>query len=173
VVEATVNAGELGFTLLLVAGLLVLAGYFGRRQLQTLRGLTAPETLGQGDRLFLRKQAYRRLICSALMVVLAALLVTWLFLEPRFQQVQQELTAAHAVDPNAEPTDEQRAFTRLFGVCVIVALLVLMVLLAVAGMDFWATARYGLSQQRQLQADQRAVLKEHADRYRRERNGFK
>ena len=50
-------------------------------------------------------------------------------------------------------------------------LFVLLMLLVLATMDFWATARYGLSQHRKLQADHRAMLKKEVDKHRQERNG--
>ena len=147
------NPAELVFTLALAAVLLGLAGYFGWRQVQTLRGLAG---MGVEEQHYLRAQAYRRLFCSALMVVLAGMLVGWIFL------------GADAADPAAPLTAD---LARLFSVYWIAALLVLLVLVALAAVDFWAIARFGMSQHRRLQADQRALLEEHAARRRRERNG--
>jgi ABC-type uncharacterized transport system fused permease/ATPase subunit len=165
------NPDQLGFTLVLVAVLLGLAVYFGRQQLRTLRGLKSPDSLPAEDRRYLRSQAYRRLFCSALMVAIAGLLIGWLFLEAEHRELQKALRAAQEVDPGAVPTQEQRDFAHLFWLYLSAALLVLLILLVLATMDFWATARYGLSQRRKLQADHRAILEEQLARRRQERNG--
>jgi hypothetical protein len=159
-----VNPNELGVTLLLAAVLLGLAGYFGRQQLRMLRGLASPHVLGADDRRFLRAQAYRRLLCSALMVIFAGMLIGWVFLE-------KEMRGTPPVEPGAVPTEEQKEVLRVSLSYWIAAVLVLMVLLALAATDFWATARFGLSQHRKLQADHRAMLEEQANRRRQERNG--
>jgi uncharacterized protein HemX len=161
----------LGFTLVLVAVLLGLAGYFGWQQVRTLRGLKAPAGVDADNRFYLRSQAYRRLFCSLLMVVLAAQLVGWLFLEATDQELQRELRAARAIDPAAPPSQEQKAFAQIFVLHMSAGLFVLLMLLVLATMDFWATARYGLSQHRKLQADHRALLKKEVDKHRQERNG--
>jgi hypothetical protein len=164
------NSDQLGFTLLLVAALLGLAGYFGRQQLKTLRGLAPPNVLGAEDRGYLRSQAYRRLFCSLLMVVIAGLLVGWLYLDAEQRQLEKEARVVNA-DPEAPPTPEQKEFFHVFRIYTVAALLVLLMLLVLATMDFWATARYGLSQHRKLQADRRTLLEEQAARRRQERNG--
>jgi hypothetical protein len=164
-----VNPAELIFMVILVAILLGVAGYFGWRQLLALRGMTRPDELGSGDRRYLRAQAYRRLLCSFLMVVLAGMLVCWLFfLDGRYRELfpPKESPEAAQVDPV-----EQEDFRRLFTVYWMVALLVILAMMALAIIDFVAIARYGLSQHRRLQADRRAVLEEHASHRRRDRNG--
>jgi len=165
------DPNQLGFTLVLVAVLLGVAGYFGRQQLRTLRGLASPDVLGADDRRYLRSQAYRRLLCSVLMVAIAGLLIGWLFLEPDHRRLENDMRTARAIDPAALPTEEQKDFARLFLFYVSAGLLVLLVLLVLATMDFWATARYGLSQHRKLVADRRALLEEQVARRRQERNG--
>jgi hypothetical protein len=166
-----VNLAELVFTLTLVAILLGLAGYFGWRQLQSLRGLAAPDELGSGDRRYLRTQAYRRLFSSLLMVVFAGMLIGWLFLDERRAEFADELKVARQTDPDAKQSPAYEDFARLFTVYFMVTFLVLAVMICTAAIDFWAIARYGLSQHRQLQADRRAMLQEHAARRRQDRNG--
>jgi hypothetical protein len=158
------SLNELGLTLVLVAVLLGVAGYFGRQQLQTLRGLAAPEA-APAERRYLRSQAYRRLFCSLLLVVFAGFLIGGLFLDERRLELEPPPGST------AEPSDEQREFGRLFFVYWAVAFVDLMVVLALASLDFWATMRHGLSQHRQLQADHRALLEEIAARRRHQRNG--
>ena len=153
---------------ILAAILLGLAGYFGRRQLRALRGMIGPDELGSGDRRYLRAQAYRRLFCSFLMVVLAGMLIGSLFLDVRSNELFPPRNGPEAaqVDP-----DEQADFQRLFTVYWMVALLVILAMMALAIIDFVAIARYGLSQHRRLQADRRAALEEHVSHRRRDRNG--
>ena len=69
------------FASVLVAVLLGLAGYFGRRQLQALRGLRSAEEMPPEDRRYVRNQAWRRLAGSALMVVIAGFFVGAFFVE--------------------------------------------------------------------------------------------
>jgi hypothetical protein len=166
-----VNPAEVILTLTFVVVLLGLAGYFGWRQVRALSGRTAPDELGSDDRRYLRKQAVRRLFCSLLMVVFAGMLVGWLFLDARRVEYEEELKVTRQTNPDAKPSEEYHDFARLFTVYFMVTFLMLAVMLAAAAIDFWAIARYGLSQHRRLQADRRALLEEHATRRRQERNG--
>jgi hypothetical protein len=162
-----VSSSELAFVLVLTALLLGLAGYFGWRQVQTLRSLRSQPA---DDRPFLRRQAIRRLVCSALMLVLAGLLVGSLLIEPSYQ----EMAAKHKRQPPQGPeavAQEDWDFARFFAAYWMAALLVLFVLLLLAGADFWAIARFGARHRRQLQADHRAGLKEELARLRRRYNG--
>ena len=67
---------------------------------------------------------------------------------------------------------EDRQFSRFYGAYWIGTLLVLGVIVAVAGLDLWATRRYGLRKFRQIQTDRRAMLQRQLERYRQERNGL-
>jgi hypothetical protein len=157
----SVNGAEVGFTVVLVAVLLGLAVYFGRHQFRTLRALKTPEIASADERRYLRSQALRRLFCSGLMVLFAALLAGGLFLWNEY----------HALEEQAQQTEEQKDFFRFLITYYAGALLILMLLLALAAIDFWATARFGLRQHRQLQADHRALLQQDVARRRRDRNG--
>jgi hypothetical protein len=148
-----------------------LALYFGRRQVQTLRLLRTVEAGNVDERRYLRAQAYRRLFCSGLMVLFAALLVGSIFLDLQRPAILKEVREARDKDPDARLTEEQDRFVRLFSMYWITALLVVLLLLALAALDFWATARFGLRQHRQLQADHRSLLQQDMARHRRDRNG--
>jgi phosphatidylglycerophosphate synthase len=162
---------QLGFTLILSAVLVALAVYFGRQQVLTLRALGSLGAVNRDERHYLRSQAYRRLVCSVLMVAIAGLLIGWLFIQAQHEELQKELRIAQAENPEAMPTEEHRNFANWFRVYLSTALLVLLLLLVLATMDFWATARYGLTQHRKLLADRKAMFDEEMNRKRQERNG--
>ncbi len=165
------GVNERGFVAVLSVTLLVLAGYFGWQQLRTIRGLVSPDVLGAGDRRYLRIQAYRRMCCSVLLAVFAGMLIGWMSLETTYRALQEEIRAARIADPASLPTEEQKDVLRFFVLYGVGALLVLMALLALAAADFWATARFGIRQHRQLLADQRKQLQAQVKQYRQERNG--
>ncbi len=123
-----------------IAGLLVaIASYFGWRQIHLLRTLPSPELLTPQRMSYLRSQAHRRLFGSALLLILAGLMIGLMFLE--FDP--EKLKAEHG-DANGKQAMQFLSYY------LITMLLVLMVLLALAVLDFWATARFSLVQQKQL-----------------------
>jgi hypothetical protein len=160
-----VNPSERAFLILLVVLLLALAGYFAWRQIQTLRSLRSQPA---DDQSYLRRQAIRRLICCALMLVLAGLLAGSFLLEPIYQEMRREIAQQ---PPGAPVREEHRDFARFFTAYWGAALCVLFVLLLLAGVDFWAIARFGVRHRRQLQADHRAELQAELARFRRRHNG--
>lgn len=125
----------LGIAIVLVA----IALFFGRRQFQLLNTLRSPELLSPERVAHLRSQAHRRLFSSALLMVLAGLMVGSLFLEYDPERLKAE---------NADAGGKQAM--QFLSYYLITMLLVLMVLLVLAVLDFWATARFGLLQQRRL-----------------------
>lgn len=161
-----INPSEIIFGSLLVAVLVGLGVYFGRRQLLELRRLR-DESLPDEEMRYERRKAWRRLVSSSLMLVLAALLVVVVVAGIPAEKVGEELREAAA----AGLTDEQKATARVFGWSLIVFLLVLLVVLALAGIDLWETRRFGLRQFRKLQADRRAMIQRQTNRLRQERNG--
>ncbi len=67
-------------------------------------------------------------------------------------------------------TEEQRQFVRFFGGCVIAFLLQLGLVVALAGLDLWATRRYALTKFRQIQTDRRAMIDRQITKWREERD---
>jgi hypothetical protein len=158
------------FGVLLVVGLLALAVVVGWRQVLALRRLRGESNLPPEDLRYERGKAWRRLVSSVLTLVLAGLLAGALvYLEGPAQRVADERAASG--DLNKELPAELKPFARLYGYTWIALLLVLMVWVLLAGVDLWATRRWGLRQQRKLQADRRAMIQRQAARLRRERNG--
>jgi hypothetical protein len=157
-----VSISEVSFGILLVLALLALGGYFAWRQFRIRQALAWDRSMPLEDRRFLIRQTRRRLICSVLMVLLAALLIGWYFIEANLPDLRS--IADH------EPGESQ-PLVELVAYYWIAALLVLFGILTLAGMDFFATARYGMHQKKLLEVERRSVLEIEATRLRNRRNG--
>jgi hypothetical protein len=155
---------------LLVVLLVGVSGFFLGRQIQTLRDLPRLPIPEEEERR-LRRQTYRRLVCSSLLLILGFLLATaLLFLEGPAQQLADERDALTAAGQKMELTEAQRDFARLWGGFWVVFLILLMTVVFLAGFDLWATRRHALREQRKIQADRRAMLEQQISRLRHERN---
>jgi hypothetical protein len=161
-VGLNVNISELLFGILLVLALVGLAGYFAYRQFQTRRAVAQDRDMAPEERGFLIRQTRRRLICSVLMFLFAGLLVGWFFIEPNVRDLK--LTIDH--EPGTTPP-----LVELVAYYWITALLLLFGILALAGMDFFATARFGLHQKKLLEVERRTALEIEVTRLRNARNG--
>jgi hypothetical protein len=157
-----VNFSELLVGAMLVLALLGLAGYFAWRQFKVRYALVQDRALPPDERAFLIRQTRRRLICSVLMVLFAGFLIGWYFIEPNFRDL--EPPAGH--EPGKAPP-----LVELLALYWITALVVLFGILVLAGMDFFATARYAMRQKKLLQAERRAALETEVARLRQQRNG--
>lgn len=156
-------ATQIIFGVGLVALMLGVAGFQLWRQLTQFRALRDGEILDDDERHYLRRRVWRRLGANVLLAVLAVLLAgALLFLEVPAQRLADERPA----DP---PTPDQRGFLRLYGYFWIVFLLVLLTLLVLAALDFWATRRHGAEQFRRLQADRRTMIESQMERLREDR----
>jgi hypothetical protein len=149
----------------IVAGVLIglvvlVALYFAARQLRMLLALEREENLASLDRGYLINQGRRRFFTSVLMLIFAGLLLGAFFLfppEPTVEGVPEV--------PDEETKDAIRFFTGYW----ILTLCVLFMIVILAAIDLWATARYGFRNQQQLSQDRRAMLEEEAARLRRRR----
>ena len=165
---ATVEPNQILFTSLLIVVLLALAGFSIWRQWLTWQRL---EREPAEDQLFLRRQVRRRLACAGLMILLAGLLGLSFVLEGPANQLVAQGEAARARG-QWEPLDpEQQRFFHLWGGFWIVALLVLLAIIVLAGLDLLAIRRYGQRHMRQIQADRRAMIEQEIARFRSQRNG--
>lgn len=151
------DPAELAFGAVLVVLLVGLAGYFSWQQRATLRELRARPEMPADDRRFLRRQVLRRLFCSALMVLLAGMLVGWSFYDETFRDLFREGRAAPA---QGELAERQKAFGQWMGAYWSAALGVLFLIVAVAAADALATGRYGLRQRRRLRDERQQTLME-------------
>jgi hypothetical protein len=155
-----------------LAGLILLVGgYYLYSGIRTLRRTTPAFEMLPDERRFLRRQAWRRIINSFLMLLLSAELVAAYAagLPKRIDGIIDEREHA-AVDGVKPPlTDAQRQSVRFFGGCVIAFMFQLGVVIALAGLDFWATRRYALTKFRQIANERRAMIQRQLTKWREER----
>jgi len=165
------NWAQLIFGTLLVAGLLFLSLFYAWRQVRALHALGRTRILPEEETRYERRKAWRRLVSSALTLVLAALLAGVLvYLEGPAQRLANEREGLTAEQAPAFTQDE-RSFLRWWGGAWVALLLVLMVVVLLAAFDLWATHRYASRERRKLQADRRAMIERQVNRMRVERNG--
>jgi hypothetical protein len=165
-----VEPNQILFTSLIIAVLLGLAGFSIWRQRQAWQSLHG-ETLSAEDRRYIRGQVLRRLACAGLMILLAGLLSVSFILEGPANQLVAQGKAAHARGEPKPLDPEQERFFHLWSSFWISALLVLLGIIVLAGLDLLAIRRYGRRQLKQIRADRRAMLEEHIVRARSQRNG--
>jgi hypothetical protein len=160
------------FGAVLVLVLLFLAILYGVRQIVALRRLRAAEEMPLEERDYLRRRAWRRLLSSLLLLLLGAMLtVDLLFLEVPAQELADQREQLRQQGDTSPLNAEQRLFARRYGSFFVLFLLVLMVVVFLAALDYWATRRYGLGQHRKLLADRRAMIERELTRLRQQRNG--
>jgi hypothetical protein len=160
-----VDTSQLVFGSLLVVLLVALGGYYAWRQVRRLRELGAgpPDPDGEGN--FYRGQAWRRLVCSVLMVLFAALLVGSFFLQ---QQLPEEV--ADGDKPRVLSADEE-ASIYLFSYCWIGLLILFLGILFLAAHDLWATRKFALRQLLKIHERHHELIEQQALRLRGQRNG--
>lgn len=153
----------------LLATLLVgVAVYFIRQQASTLRRLKSGAPATRDDKIYLRKQVNRRLVCSILMILLAGMLLGSLFLDdwlrgPPLDQEQIDRLEVGQLDK------EKREIAGAKVVYWVAVLFLLFVMLFLAILDLMATARFGLRQHRQLESERKAMLQDEVARWRNRR----
>lgn len=160
-----ISISEVVFAAVLALILLGMSIYFGVRQLRELKRiptLNLPEEELRHE----RRQAWRRLFCCGLTLLLALLLPALVaYWEPVNEQLRDR------IDPAAEITPDQRLVVRVYLGGWLVFLLLLLLLLLLAGIDLWVNRLHGLRQYRKLSADRRAMIERQANRLRGQRNG--
>ena len=159
-------------TALLIAVLLGLAGYYAWRQVRTLRELRGENLLPPEDWRYARNQAWRRLVCSVLMVAFAAMLAgTFFGIESAAQELVNLGDAASARGERPPLSPEQQHFVNVYSIYWSAALLILLGILGTALYDLIAIRRFARRHFRKLQADRRAMIERQAARLREGRNG--
>jgi hypothetical protein len=162
----------LGFGAVVVAVLAGVGLFYGWRQVALLRRLGRRQDVPSAEDVFLRRQAWRRLVNSVLMLVLAVLMgvVLATIEQPTSQLVEQRDQLPAGERPPLPP--EQKDLLRLYNGSWIAILLLLFAIVVVAGVDAWATRSYALREYRKLQADRRAMIARQVARMKQDRGGL-
>jgi uncharacterized membrane protein YjgN (DUF898 family) len=151
--------------------LLAMAGWFAWQQFRTRQTLRRAPDLDPEERRYLQGQVRRRLLCSALMILLAGLLATSFYLEGPASELVREGEANRERGERPRPTPEQEQFVNIYSAYWAFVLLVLLGVVVLAGMDLMAIRRYGVRQLSRIRADRRAMLEGEVARLRSQRNG--
>src|SRR5262249_8407742 len=164
-------SSQIVFGVILVIVLVAMAAFFIWRQWRTLASIRAPNILPVEERHYLRNQAWLRLACSALMLLLAGLLAAHFVLEePASQLVATgEANRAKGETRPLDPSEEQ--FLSFYLTFWGIILLVVLAIICLAGIDFFIIRRFGMQQYRKIQADRRAMIEGELARLRSQRNG--
>jgi hypothetical protein len=165
-----VSNTQLIFSILTVVVLLGLAGYYGWCQRQTLVRVRTDSSLSVAERNFLSGQARRRIVGCLFMALFAVQLVGLFPFDQRLTALGQAGQEARERGEDPSMTPEQKTLLRQSVAYVIGLLLVLLILFAIAGMEFFAIRRFSILQMRQIQADRREMIADETARLRRERD---
>jgi hypothetical protein len=150
--------------------LLALAGWFGWKQVMVLRNRAELDNATPEDRRYLSRQAWRRLVGCALMVVLAGLLAGWYLLG--FHDFANQLfLRPETADGRTVQTPQEQQTLRYCVYYFIAALVVLLGMLGVAALDILSIRSYALRHHRQIMADRRAMIERQVARMRQQGNG--
>ena len=158
------DISELVFGAFLVAVLFGLGGFSTWRQLWTLRSLRRDNPYSAEESQYLRRRAWRRMVCSALMAVLAGLMIALYGLKRWHRGSTPE-------GGDAPPGPDQVEFARLFSLGFLALGITFLAILALAFLDVLATRRFTVRQLRQMKDEHEAMLQEQAARLRGQRNG--
>lgn len=153
------DANESVIGALLAIVLFAVAVFFAWRQRTMLQKLRAEVDLPAEHRQALMKQCQRRMFGSILLFILASMMFGTLFLD--FDPVRKPLA-----DLPVEEQEAAKQSVRFLGVYVMSMLLLLLVVVALAVIDFWATARYGMLQQKRLLQEHQEMLAAELAEYR-------
>ena len=165
------ETAEIVFGGVLVVALLGLAAFYGWRQLRILRALKASDERPEEERRFVRRQAWRRLVGSGLMVIFAGMLVGSVAFNASLHRWFERDEEARRNNEERALDPEEWEFAHTYAAYWIVCLMVLLAILATATFDVLAIRRFGRRQIAQIQSDRRAMIEREVARMRRDRNG--
>ena len=132
--------------------LVVIALYYGWRQVQSLRAMSRDVNVAFDERMYLVRQATRRISVSVLLLVIAGFLVAWFFVD------HSGMPPEDFAQGNRPMTDAEKDAVRFVGMYWISALLVVFVVIMLAVFDLWATARFGYERRKKLEEARQAAL---------------
>lgn len=155
---------------LMAAGLVGLAAYYSWQQVTALRKLRSQPELPALDRSYTRRQAWLRLGCCALMVLLAVL-IAGAYASGLEDEARALGQAARNRAEGEGPTLEQKRFLQIYSSYWNSILLILLVLVILAGLDVWSIQSYGRRRMQQLEEARQDLIDRQAALFRTQRNG--
>jgi hypothetical protein len=158
---------------LLAVVVAVLAVGFGSQQRNTLHRLRSPSELPQDESKYLRTQAWLRIACCALMLVLAGLVAGAYAsgMEARVTDLGRTIQAHRDRGEEVVISPEDKLFRKLYGGYWSGTLLVLFAIVVLAGIDIWMIRRFQRRGLAKINADRREMLEEQVAILRSRRNG--
>ncbi|MEZ6139778.1 MAG: hypothetical protein R3B84_04320 [Zavarzinella sp.] len=141
----------ISFAVLLAGLAIVSLRYQFRNFLKYRRGV-----LASTDRSYLRGQFFRRTTNAFFMLALAGLLV-WSFSSGKHQHFE-EIAQMKEKAPNSEMSENDKLFLKNYVMYWIVVLGVLLMVLLLAIVDYFAVSLYGRQEIRRIQREQRSLL---------------
>jgi hypothetical protein len=149
---------------LIFAALLVLLGAgAGLRQFNTLARVRTQPYMPDEDRRYFRGQARRRLLASALLLVIGTMIGVWYLsgMDARMDALRNT--------PDDPQTEADKEFAKLVGIYWVVVILLLGVVVGVAVVDFWATRKYWMARYKEIKEDYDAKLQRDLAVYRQQK----
>ncbi len=161
------GAGQFVLAFALAFGVAALSVFYAFRQLQVLRRLREHSDLPTEETRRERRQCWRRLVSSGLLLIMAVLIAAaQLWLESPADRFAKNRDAS-----NLPLSETEVPFLRLYTGVWIAILLLLLIVIMLAAFDLWAIRRFGRLQHRKLRDDRRAMIARQLQRLRKERNG--
>jgi hypothetical protein len=156
---------------LIVLVTLGVAAVFVRQQARTIRRLASESDIPAADRVYYRRQVWRRLIGCVLLVAVAAMMTFWYVyrLDARIDELGDTLKAQRAAGDH-RLTQEQDDARRFYVYYVSTMLLLLMAVVILAGVEMAAIRRYAARNLRQIRDDRREMLRRELTALREERS---
>ena len=138
---------------LALSAILILLGVgAGLRQFVTLARVRTQAYMADEDRRYFHSQARRRMLASAFLIVIGAMIAFFFLsgMDARMDQIGEKR--------GEPPAEEDREFTKIGGFYWIGVILLLGVLVGIAVVDFIATRKYWMARYKEIKADHEAKL---------------
>jgi hypothetical protein len=149
------------YGLLIAAALVLVGAVTAVRQRRALRALAGEQFLADEDRQYRHGQARRRLLTSALLVVVGIMIGAY-YLSGMDARMDAIGARGKGAPPEERPPDpqeaENRAFARFVGFYWIGVLGLVFVAVCLAVLDFWATRKYWMARYKELKTEHETKL---------------
>ena len=156
---------------LLLAAFMVLLGIgAGYRQVSAIKRARSERFMAEEDRRYIRRQAKRRLVISALLLIEGGMLSTYYLsgMDARMDAIPERNKAEVQASAD-EVQDQDKRFTRLVAFYWIAVVLILAVFVGVTVIDVWATRKYWMTRYWEIKAEHEAKLQRDLAVYRQQK----